>query len=349
MKEPILFTILHFLKEKKYPSHFLLFFILFVSCSLPKHYFEDRGIIFNTSYAIKYESLDPLTDKIRKELHAFSLSLNVFEPASIVSKVNRNEPVELDDWFITVFNKSQEVSAKSGGAFDPTVSPLINMWGFGFEKRDSISQETIDSLQSFIGYKKIRIVNRQVIKDDPRISLNFSAIAKGYACDVIAALLEREGVKNYMVDIGREVTAKGKNQFGQCWRVGINKPEDDATGMLEDIERVLYICRKTGIATSGNYRNFYIRDSKKIAHTIDPRTGYPTEQDILSVTILAPDCMTADAYATAFMVLGVEAACRMADTIPEIAYFIYYSIAPNLHIQEKYSKSLNTMLIRSRN
>ena len=323
---------------------FISLFLLFSSCSQTKYYFEDRGIIFNTNYTIKYESSDVLTDKIKKELQVFDLSLNVFNPNAIVSKVNRNEDVELDDFFITVFNKSQEVSEKSGGAFDATVSPLINLWGFGFEKYDSISQDVIDSLRAFTGYKKIRIRDGKVIKDDPRMTLNFSAIAKGYACDVIAALLEREGVRNYLVDIGREQTVKGKNRKGQCWRIGINKPEDDATGMIETIEKVIPVCNKKGMATSGNYRNFYIKDGKKYGHTIDPRTGYPTEQNILSATIIAPDCMTADAYATAFMVLGVEAACRMAESIPEIEYFLYYSDNPTLPMQEKYSKGMKALL-----
>ena len=320
--------------------------LLFASCGQPKHYFEDRGGIFNTSYTIKYESTDPLTDKIIKELRKFDLSLNVFNKNSIVAKVNRNEEVELDDWFITVFNKAMEVSEKSGGAFDVTVSPLINMWGFGFEKVDSISPSVIDSLKQFIGYRKVRIENGKVIKDDPRITLNFSAIAKGYACDVIAALLEREGVKNYLVDIGGEEVARGKNQKGLCWSIGLNKPEDDFTGMINDVEMAILLCHKRGVATSGNYRNYYIKDGKKIAHTIDPRTGYPTEQNILSASIIAPDCMTADAYATVFMVLGLEAACRLAETIPEIEYFIYYTDDTPLPYQVKYSPGLKSILKR---
>ena len=164
-----------------------------------------------------------------------------------------------------------------------------------------------------------------MIKEDPRIQLNFSALAKGYACDVIAALLEREGVENYMVDIGGEVTSKGLNPKGECWRIGISKPEDDTTGIKNDIGQVVALCGKRGMATSGNYRNFYIKGGKKYAHTIDPRTGYPSEQTILSASIIAPDCMTADAYATAFMAMGVEAALRMAETLRDIEYYVIYS------------------------
>ena len=317
--------------------------LLCLSCSTPSYY-KEKGIIFNTNYSIQYESSVSLVEKINREFQTFDLSLNPFNPTSIVSKVNRNEEVEVDNRFSIVFNKAMEVSEKSGGVFDVTAAPLINLWGFGFEKADSISQPVIDSIRTFVGYKKIRIENKKVIKDDPRITLNFSAIAKGYACDVIGELFEAEGVKNYMVEIGGEVAAKGKNSRGQCWQIGINKPEDDVTGMTRDIDTIVRLCGKKGLATSGNYRNYYIRDGKKYAHIIDPRTGYPSEQTILSATIVAPDCMTADAYATTFMVMGIEDACRMAATIPEIEYYIIYpSVTPDTY-QITYSTGMKTML-----
>ena len=336
-------------KKSLFIVHCSLFIILFcASCSQQKHYFEDSGLIFNTLYSIKYESSDLFTDKIRAELQAFNMSLNVFNPNSIVSKVNRNEAVEVDDWFIKVFNKATEVSEKTGGVFDVTASPLINLWGFGYEKTDSISQHNIDSIKMFVGYRKIRIENRKVIKDDPRVTLNFSAIAKGFACDIIAALLENEGVDNYMVDIGGEVAAKGKNSKGLCWRIGINQPEDDFSGMTKEIAETVLLCGEKGLATSGNYRNYYIKDGKKYSHTIDPRTGYPSEreQDILSATIVAPDCMTADAYATAFMAMGVEVACRLAETIPEIEYYILYPGNSPYSYQKRVSKGMKAMLKR---
>ena len=321
----------------------LLLLLLCMSCA-QKSFYEDSGTIFNTLYSIKYESTDPLSDKINKKLQDFSLSMNPFNPGSIISKVNRNEEVVIDDKFITVFNKAMEVSEKTCGAFDVTVSPLINLWGFGFEQNDSLSQQIIDSVKLFVGYKKIRIENKKIIKDDPRITLNFSAIAKGYACDIIGELLEREGVQNYMVDIGGEVSSKGKNRNGQCWHIGINKPEDDITGMINDIDTVVLLCGKKGLATSGNYRNFYVKDGKKYGHIIDPRTGYPSEQSIISATIIAPDCMTADAYATAFMVMGVEAACELANNIPEIEYIILYHDDNYFSYQKKYSEGIKRSL-----
>ena len=183
----------------------------------------------------------------------------------------------------------------------------------------------IDSIKAFVGYQKVRLEGKKIIKEDPRILLNCSSIAKGYACDVIARLLEKEGVKNYMVEIGCEVTMKGVNQQGDCWRVGINKPEIGTSGVTNDVEEIVQLCQKGGVATSGDYRNFYIKDGKKYAHTINPANGYPAGQNILSATIVAEDCMTADAYATTFMVLGVEKAKLLAQSIPQIEYFIIYA------------------------
>ena len=315
-----------------------------VTCTPKKQYYAESGSVFHTLYNIKYQAPKPLTDKIDAELQAFNLSMNPFNPNSIISKVNRNEDVEVDEWFTVVFNKAMEVSANSDGAFDVTVAPLINLWGFGFEKTDSISRQTIDSIKAFVGYRKVRIENKRVIKDDPRIKLNFSAIAKGYASDIVAAVLEREGVVNYMVEIGGEVAAKGKNPNGNCWGILIPKPEDSSIEIKNERMQVAELCKKSGMATSGNYRNYYIKDGKKYAHTIDPHTGYPSERSILSASIIAPDCMTADAYATALMVMGIEAAEKIAEKAPEIEYFLIYSDDDSGTYKTKSSKGMKSML-----
>ena len=313
--------------------------LLFTGCKNQKQYFEESGSVFHTLYHIKYESDKALTEKIDNELQKFNLSLNPFNPNSTIAKVNRNEPVEVDEWFKEVFNKSMEVSKNSDGVFDITCAPLVNLWGFGFSKKDSITPEMIDSLKTFVGYQKVRLEGNKVIKDDPRLLLNCSAIAKGYSSDIIARLLEREGVENYMVEIGGEVTMKGVNPKGERWRIGINKPEDDSTGIRNEIEEVVQLCKKGGVATSGNYRNYYVKDGKKYAHTIDPRTGYPAEQSILSATIVANDCMTADAYATAFMAMGLDKARQMAEKLPEIEYYVIYADENGKHRIE-YSKGM---------
>ena len=316
-----------------------LWILVLTACTNQKQYFEESGSVFHTIYHVKYEASELLTDKIDAEFQKFNLSLNPFNPNSIISKVNQNEPVEADDWFIEVFNKAREVSDHSDGVFDITCAPLVNLWGFGFSKMDSVTPQMIDSIKQFVGYQKVKLDGRIVVKEDPRILLNCSAIAKGYASDIIARLLEREGVKNYMVEIGGEVTMKGVNQNGNCWRIGINKPEDDSTGLRNDIEEVVQLCKKGGVATSGNYRNYYVKDGKKYAHTIDPRTGYPSEQNILSATIVADDCITADAYATAFMAMGLEKARQAAKNIPDIEYYVICSDENGKH-QIEYSEGM---------
>jgi thiamine biosynthesis lipoprotein len=297
---------------------------LLAGCTGKGEYIEESGSVFHTLYKIKYRAPRLLTEKIDAELQAVNLSLNPFNPNSIISKVNRNEPVEADEMFATVFRKSQEIYLHSGGAFDPTVSPFINLWGFGFSRADSVTPGMIDSIKTFTGYDKIRLEGSAVRKDDPRVTLNFSAIAKGYACDAVARLLEREGVENYMVEIGGEVAMRGLNPQGECWRIGINKPEDNAEDVVLTLENTLQPCKPCGIATSGDYRNFYVKDGKKYAHTINPATGYPAGQNILSATVVAEDCMTADAYASAFMVMGIEKAVETARSIPGIEYFFIY-------------------------
>lgn len=299
--------------------------VLLTACTPPVTYYEESGSVFHTVYHIKYQASQLLTDQIDAELQQFNLSLNPFNPNSIIAKVNRNEPVEVDAWFREVFDKAREVSSHTDGIFDITCAPLINAWGFGFNKMDSVTAHTIDSIRAFVGYQKVRLEGNKVVKEDPRLLLNASAIAKGYACDVIARLLERNGVENYMVEIGGEVTMKGVNPHGDCWRIGINKPAEETGGIQTEIEEVIQLCKPGGVATSGNYRNFYVKDGKKYAHTIDPRTGYPAEQNMLSATVVAKDCITADAYATAFMAMGVEKARQLASSLAGMDYFFIYT------------------------
>lgn len=298
--------------------------MMILSCQKKQEYYLSQGEIFHTSYHIKYEYKEPLGKQIQEVLDSFDLSLNPFNEESVISKINNNQPVEVDDFFVTVFNKAQEVSEISGGAFDITCAPLVNLWGFGFDKTDNVTPEIIDSVKSFVGYRKVHLAGRKIVKDDPRIILNASAIAKGYSCDVVAGLLESYGIKNYMVEIGGEVCTKGKNPNGVCWKIEITRPDDDRSGLKKDRFVVLGLCDRS-LATSGNYRNFYIRNGKKYAHTIDPFSGYPAENGMLSATVIAPDCMTADAYATVFMTLGLEKACALGDNIPELAYYFIFS------------------------
>lgn len=279
---------------------FVIVFILFACNSKKEAYIESKGDIFHTTYSIKYKYNRSLHAEIEAELARFDDSLNPFKPTSIISKVNNNEEVVLDSFFVNVINRAQKVSEVSEGLFDITVSPLVNAWGFGFKNMDKISPEVIDSLKQLVDYRKITAENGHIVKASPSVQINTSAIAKGYSSDVIANLLESYGIEDYMVEIGGEVVAKGVNSKGECWHIGIDKPIDDRNPDRRELEVILQLCDKS-IATSGNYRNFYLKDGKKFAHTINPKTGYPSQTNVLSATVVADDCMTADAYATVFM------------------------------------------------
>ncbi|MCE5225067.1 MAG: FAD:protein FMN transferase [Porphyromonadaceae bacterium] len=308
---------------------FLLIIILntlLFSCTNKEQYFETAGSL-HTPYHIKYQYTRSLDKEIQVELKRYYHSINPFDSLSIISQVNQNKEVEVDTLFVDVFNKAMEISEKTDGIFDVTCGPLINLWGFGFSKKDSVTPHNIDSIRSFVGFRKVRLDGRRVTKEDPRIIMNFSALGDGCSCDVVAALLDSKGIENYMIEIGGEVLAKGINPKGECWRIGINKPSDDPAGINQELEVIAHLCGRVGLATSGNYRNFYEKDGKKYGHTINPITGYPAEQDILSATIIAPDCITADGYATAFMALGSEKARELKKKVPEIEYFIIYTDA----------------------
>lgn len=325
----------------KIPLLFILS-VLFISCNSGKKkenytYFRDSGEIFHTLYHIKYAYGRSLEKEILSELERFEQSLNPFRDNTVITKINSNMPVKPDSLFLDVFNKAMEVSRMTEGKFDITASPLIDAWGFGFKNMDDVTPAIIDSLKRFVGYHKIRIDSEgNVVKSDPRVQLNTSAISKGYSCDLVARLLDRYGIENYMVEIGGEVVAKGMNDRGVCWRIQVDKPVDDFTGMLHEQQIVLSLCDKS-VATSGNYRNYYVKDGKKYAHTIDPQTGYPSEQDILGATVIADDCMTADAYATAFMASGLEKSKEIARKIPGLHYYFIY-VKPDSTLDVAYSE-----------
>jgi len=249
-------------------------------------------------------------------------SLSTYISDSEISQFNRNESFIFNSpYFYPVLLKSKQVYEDTNGAFDPTVMPLVNAWGFGPEENEMPDSSRIKELKKLVGFNKILFDLKEVKKSIPGISLDFSAIAKGYGVDVVGELLERKGIENYLVDIGGEIKVKGLNDRGTPWTTGIEDPSVDVFD--RKIKAVIEVTDK-GIATSGNYRNFYVKDGKKYAHTISPYTGYPVEHSMLSATVIASDCMTADAYATAFMVLGIEEAVPIIKDHPEMdAYFIF--------------------------
>ncbi len=285
---------------------------------------KNSGMVFGTIYQLTYQHPEDLQAEVEAELARFDGSLSTFNDTSTITRINRGERLVPDSLFTTVFRRAEEISRETQGAFDITVAPLVNAWGFGFKKGRFPDSLMVDSLRQFVGYEKVLLDSLgRVVKQDARTMLDCSAIAKGYAVDVIADLLQRRGVKNLMVAIGGEVVVRGHNEQGHPWRIGINRPVDDSLSVNQELQMVLQITG-VGVATSGNYRNFYYRGGKKYAHTIDPTTGYPVQHQILSSTVIAPDCLTADAYATSFMVMGLEKAKQCVAAHPELdACFIY--------------------------
>ena len=312
---------------------FLIFLILtyaflFTACNEPAQpgvYIKLAGFAQGTSYHITYEVKDTidLQNQIDSILQTFDRSLSSYDSASIISRINRNEDVLADELFTNVFIKSDEVFKASDGLFDITVMPLVNAWGFGPGARQNLDSMRIDSLLDFVGMEKVKIENGRIIKSDPRIQLDVNAIAQGYSVDVVAEYLEMMGSENYMVEIGGEIRVKGVNPKAMPWRIGIDKPEFGNFMPGAELEAIVELKDKS-LATSGNYRKYYEENGVKYTHSIDPHTGYPARQSLLSATIIADDCMTADAYATVCMVGGLDKSKEILSGHPELdAYLIY--------------------------
>lgn len=281
------------------------------------------GYFLNTKLHDYQEEIDSL-------LMEFDRSLSIYLPGSVISRINNNEKdVKVDSLFRVVFYKAKEVNELSDGAFDITVGPLVNAWGFGPELREQIDSTLIDSLIQFVGMDNVRIEEDMVIKSEPGVKLDVNAIAQGYSVDIIAGFLGRKRIKNYLVEIGGEIRAAGRKKKGTAWKVGVDKPYDNNYIPGQDLQVILAL-EDNSMATSGNYRKFFEENGMKYSHSIDPKTGYPVRHNLLSVTVTAPDCMTADAFATAFMILGLEKSVKLVKKLEKIeAYFIYADIDGN--------------------
>ena len=285
---------------------------------------KDEGMVFGTIYHITYQSDINYQKEIEAELQKVDNSLSPFNNTSIISRVNRNEKVKVDEMFSEVFQLAEKISGDTDGAFDITVAPMVNAWGFGFKTGNPPTRQTIDSLRAIVGFHTVSLQDGYVIKKNPKTMLDCSAIAKGYGTDVVARFLKKKGVQNFMVEIGGEIVVNGNSEKLQPWRIGINKPTDDSLNTSQAIQDVVSVSN-IAMATSGNYRNFYYKNGKKYAHTIDPKTGYPVQHNILSATVFADDCATADAYATSFMVLGLDGAKKILEKHPELCAYLIYS------------------------
>lgn len=287
-------------------------------------YQHNTGQIFGTTYHITYQSNKDLHREILQRLQLVDQTFSTFNDESIISKINRNEPVKLNQMFIEVFDLAKTVSKDTHGAFDITVAPLVNVWGFGFKSGTPPTKAVIDSLRHLTGYEKVKLIGSKVRKQDPRIMLDCSAIAKGYGSDVVAQYLRSRDVENFMIEIGGEIVVQGNSDKRLPWKIGVTKPTDDSTQVNNELQTVLNVTN-TAMATSGNYRRFYYKNGKKYAHTIDPKTGYPVQHNILSATVLANTCAKADAYATSFMVLGLEKTQQVLQHHPDLMVYLIYA------------------------
>ena len=294
-------------------------------------YRQNHGFAFGTTYNVTYQYDDDLQSEIEAKIGQVDRALSMFNEESVVTRINSGDGIIPNDtigkMFLDVFHLAIEIAQETQGAFDPTVAPLVNAWGFGFKNGEMPNAQQVDSIRQFVGFRLVNYWqkdNKQGIhKADSRVMLDCSAIAKGYGTDVVAALLEEKGIKNYMVEIGGEVVTRGISERRLPWKIGVTKPTDDSLHIGNELQTVLNITDKA-MATSGNYRNFYYKGGKKYAHTIDPKTGYPVQHNILSATVLCDQCAVADAYATAFMVMGMEGATKILARHPDImAYLIY--------------------------
>ncbi|MCF0182805.1 MAG: FAD:protein FMN transferase [Bacteroidaceae bacterium] len=284
-------------------------------------YSTHTGSVFGTIYKITFQGNPALADSCLKVMDDVDRSLSMFNKESQLTALNNEGLIVMNGITRQVLTLALEVSGETDGAFDITVGPLVNAWGFGYKNGTLPDSMRIDSLMQHIGYERLLIDGDTARLTDNEATLDCSAIAKGFACDTVANYLLAHGARNVMVEIGGEVVTHGVNAKGKPWSVGISKPSED----LDDQGVMEIITLNNGaMATSGNYRNFRVEDGRKIAHTIDPHTGYPVQHSLLSATVFAPTCAMADAYATSFMVMGLEESKRILSLHPELSAYLIY-------------------------
>lgn len=299
--------------------------IIFQGCKPREEQFQiNEGRIFGTTYRVVYQSATDHHQNLKSLLDSINNSLSIHDPNSIISRVNRaEEGVKADRFFSDVFMIGERIFRETGGAFNMSVAPLVLGWGFGPGERMNMTTFKVDSLLQYVGMRHFAIENGYIINSKPGAMLDAGAIAQGYAADVLARYLKSHGVQNWMVEVGGEISTLGLNKSGLAWQIGIEKPIDDTLALKREFELVIGLSGQS-LATSGNYRNFYFIDGKKISHTIDPRTGYPVTHSLLSASIIAGDCASADAYATACLVLGRDGCLELLENLPGVEGLLIY-------------------------
>lgn len=281
--------------------------VIAMLCSRERmRFFSHEGVVWTTDYHITYEAERDLNDSIQLILNNLDMSVSPYNKASLITALNENTLNRVDAYIKRLLDASHTVHRESGGAFDPTVMPLVNAWGFGYKNGTLPTHTQLDSLLVFVGLDRVALHGDTLVKQDPRLMLDFSSIAKGFACDEIGRMLTRNGARNWLVEIGGEVAASGKNSRGTAWQVSVDMPSEEQNGEVSHESALTLALDSGAVATSGNYRKWREQGGTKISHIIDPRTGDSRAGTLLSVTVIAPDCMTADAWATACMVMGDE-------------------------------------------
>lgn len=310
-------------------------------------YREATGRIFGTTYHIKYSATHDLSSDIEATLREVDAALSMFNDSSTLSRFNRGEKYSPNAMFDEVVTLALQVSEQTDGAFDITVAPLVNAWGFGFKNRDNVTDQQIDSIRQHVGYKHLLFDpthTPSLTRSDPQTTLDCGAIAKGYGVQRVAKMLSEKGSMNYVVEIGGEVVVKGKNPKEEAWSLGINKPVEDSVYVSNDLQQTIRLT-DCGVATSGNYRNFYYKGGKKYAHTINPATGYPVDHSLLSATVIHKSCALADAYATSFMVMGLEAAKRFVESRNDLHVYLIYA-DENGNLQTWQSRGFEKFIVK---
>jgi len=285
------------------------------------------GFTQGTTFAVTIRDDIPEGVDIRRDIDSIFLgieaSMSLYDPSSLISRLNRNETDSVDRYIADCIRMSEEVSRQTDGLFDITIKPLTSAYGFTGE--GATQQPNIDSLLQFVGYEKIRVENDRLVKEHPGVQLDLNGIAQGYTVDVVAAHFDRLGLKNYIVEMGGEIFSRGQNVRNKAWSVGIDRPVDGNMVQGGDMLLALSLSER-GLATSGNYRKFYENDSgRKIVHTVNPKTGEPVISRVLATTVIAPDATLADVYGTYFMVAGLDRSLAFLKEHPELDALIVWA------------------------
>ena len=305
---------------------YLSFVLIISSCKEEIQNKRIVGNVFGTTYSVQYagyESEVDFQEQFDKLFYIINKSMSTYQANSIISKINRNEETTIDSHFRKVFEASKEIYKLTNGSFDPTIGVMVNAWDFGPDAATiELDQVKVDSLMQLVGLDKVTREDNVINKELSGIQLDFNAIAKGYAVDVIAEFLETQAIENYLVEIGGEVRTKGINMSSeQPWRIGVENPNFDGS---QTIMKAITMGDEA-MATSGTYRKFKVDESgNRYAHIIDAKTGYPSKTSLLSISVIAKDCMTADAYATAFKTMGVEGVTSFLKEHPELKVFLIF-------------------------